>query len=336
MILRPSWLLDDPSRWRAGTLDREALRAETAALARRAGFHQRAQAFAHHWLQTQAEHPALRTVFRNTPRYMLLVTTLVLAHRAAAGLGRGAGPGGSGPRDTRPASGGPAGITPGQLADFFATQLPGALRAGPSQLKAMLAHARLQGLLMPAPGGADGRQRPLLPTPLLQRILCQWVAGFLHAAEGDPAFPLPATPARMVAVPGLVADVFSYRLAAVTEDRFVLFESLPALGWVLRHDHGYRCFLHMVQAGVMQADGTLRVPLSTAELARRAGAARGTVRQLLADAAAQGWLHAEAPALGWRWTAAATRTALHWIALELTWMHALACAAWADSGQGRH
>lgn len=310
MTIRQAWLRDDPRQWRAGTLDREALLADAAALARRSGFGTRAQAFARNWLRVHAAHPALRAVLRNTPRYLLLVVTLVLHHRH----------GRSAERD---------GITPGQIAAFFDAHLHGVLRTSLTQVKAMLAHARLQGLLHPAPHpGSDARLRPLVPTPLLDGLLRHWVAAFLEAADGDPAFPLPAPPSAMVAVPGLVAEVFSYRLSALSEDRFALIDAVPTLGWVLRHDYGYRAFLLMVDAAQPQPDGTMLVPLTHSELARRAGVARGTVRQLVADAASQGWLHANTPPVGWRWSAEAAHTTLLWIALELLWMHALACAAW--------
>lgn len=312
MTIRPTWLRDDPRHWRAGTLDREALVAEATALARRPGFGTRAQAFARNWLRVHAAHPALRAVMRNTPRYLLLVVTLVLHHRHVR----------SGEHD---------GITPGQIAAFFDAHLHGRLRTSLTQFKAMLAHARLQGLLHPVrhPGG-DARLHPLVPAPLLEGLLGHWVAAFLEAADGDPAFPLPASPSAMVAVPGLVAEVFSYRLSALSEDRFALIDAVPALGWVLRHDYGYRAFLLMVDAAQPQPDGTMLVSLTLSDLARRAGVARGTVRQLLADAASQGWLDANTPPVGWRWSAEAAHTAVLWIALELLWMHALACAAWVN------
>ncbi len=309
---RPAWLRTSPRGWRPGTLDRDALHEAGLRLARRPDFPERARTFARCWLQTQAAHPALRAVFRNSQRYLLLVNSLVLHHRRD-------------PADPL------SGITPGRMQAFFQQHGRGPLEGGASQVKAMLTHARLNGLLRPAPGAGDARYRPLEPTPLLQQIMQHWLAGFLHACEGDADLPLPAPVARIVGLPGLVGEVFSHRLSAVGVDRFTLLESFGhALDWVLRHDHGYRVFLQMTADLQLQPDGTAQVALSTSGLAARAGVSRGTVRNLMADAQAQGWFAAQKPARGWQLAPDAVHTTLRWIALELLWMHGLACAAYAE------
>jgi hypothetical protein len=302
-----------PKAWASGTLDREALHADSRPLAARAGFEQRASHFARCWLRVQADHPALRSVFRNTPRYLLLIASAVLHHRR-------------GPADP------PSGVTPSRLAQFFAHAVRAHLHVSASQLKVMLAHARLHGLLQPATGDGDvdARFRTLEPTHLLDGILREWIAGFLHACEGDAALPLPAPVASMVAMPGLVGEMFGYRLAALEQDRFILWEDfVQPLAWVLRHDHGYRVFLQMTEALTVRPDGAALVPVAANELARRAAVSRGTVRNLLADAQAQGWF-AEPASPGARRLAPETlQVTLQWTALELVWMHGLACAAWA-------
>lgn len=311
-LWRPSWLRTSPREWQPGTLDRAVLHAAGQRLARRPDFPERARVFARCWLQTQAAHPALGAVFRNSQRYLLLVNCLVLHHRRD-------------PADPL------SGITPGRMLAFFQQHGRGPVEGGATQVKAMLAHARLHGLLRPVSGAGDARYRPLEPTPLLLEIMRHWLAGFLRACEGDADLPLPAPVDRIVGVPGLVGEVFSHRLAAVREDRFTLLESFgQALGWVLRHDHGYRVFLQMTTDLQPQPDGTALVAISTSELAARAGVSRGTVRNLLADAQAQGWFAAAPPPRGWRLAADAVHTTLRWIALELQWMHGLACAAHAE------
>ena len=80
---------------------------------------------------------------------------------------------------------------------------------------------------------------------------------------------------------------------------------------MLPHDQGYRTFLHLLRASRLQPDGTALVPLTVTELAARAGAARGTVRQLLDGAAAQGWFEADAPPRHWRLSAKAVRASQH-------------------------
>jgi hypothetical protein len=91
---------------------------------------------------------------------------------------------------------------------------------------------------------------------------------------------------------------------------------------VLPHDQGYRTFLHLLRASRLQPDGTALVPLTVTELAARARAARGTVRQLLDGAAAQGWFEADAPPRHWRLSAKAVRASQHGVALELLWSRA--------------
>lgn len=306
---QPRWLKHPPHRWQPGTLDRAALDAAATALAQGPGFDALARRFAERWLGTLDAHPELRAVFRNSARYLLLVQCVVLHHR----------------RDAADPRSGP---TPTALLDFYAHTLRGKLAVSRSQVQAMVAHARLLALLQAAETAADRRLQPLRPTPKLQRILQDWVAGFLQAAWGEPALRLPAPPQAMAAQPGLVGEMFSYRMAALREDRFVLWEAAPGMRWVLAHDYGYRAFLHLLQASRPQPDGTALVPLTTAELAARAGVARGTVRQLLAGAAAQGWFEAGAPPRHWRLSAEGVRMARHWVALELLWMHGLAGAAW--------
>jgi hypothetical protein len=307
---RPPWLRDDPRFWRAGTLDRPGLQATAAALAREPGFDAWMRRFAECWLATQDMHPPLRAVFRNTPRYLLLVASLVLHHQRN-------------PAD--PASG----VTASRLLAFFDERVAPVLNTSAGQVKSMLAHARLSGFLQPQPGPADARLRPLQPSPLLRQVMSDWVAGFLRAMADVPGLTLPVPPTELLATPGLVAEMFSYRLSAVGQDRFALYEGQPPLRWVLAHDGGYRVYLQLLSVARPQADGSALAPLSAAALARRAGVSRGTVRNLMADAAHQGWQAAiGAEGAGWHASADAVAVARHWVALELVWMHGLLLAAW--------
>lgn len=310
---RPPWLNDHPRLWKAGTLDRARLHSDAVALSRQPDFDAVARRFACLWLDTQVAHPSLRAVFRNTARYLLLVNSVVMHHRRD-------------PADSR------SGITPGRLLAFFERDLHGTLQTSGSQVKAMLAHAKLHGLLQPVPDPGDLRYRPLVPSPMLIEILRDWVRAFLRAAEGIADLPLPAAPAIMVAAPGMVGEVFSYRTAALTEDGFILWRDIGALQWVIKRDNGYRVFLHMVAAMQPQPDGTAIIPLTAAELARRSGATRGTVRNLLLDAVAQGWFDTGAPKTeGWRLRPADLEVVRYWIALEILWMHGLARAAYESA-----
>lgn len=306
-LWRPTWLQDDPCRWQPGSLDRAALRAAAAALASSPGFDAVARRFAQCWIDTQDAQPALRTVLRNSSRYLLLVACLVLHHR----------------RDRAdPLSG----ITPSRVHEFFQQQARGRIDAGASQVKAMLGHARVHGLLQTVPGAGDARFRPLEPTPLLAGAMQQWVAGFLQAMEGS--LPLPAPPGSMAAQPGLVGEVFTYRLAALAHDRFVLTEGQQAVAWMMSRDRGYRLFLHLVRLMQVQPDGSAVVSTGFGDLAARARISRNTVRNLFLDLQDQGWFSGGLSSQQLQLDDLHVRLSLHWVALELVWMQGLACAAW--------
>lgn len=304
----PPWLRRDPQPWLPGTLDRDALLAAAAALARRPDFVPVAQGFAASWLNTQDSNPELRAVLRNSARYSLLVLCQVLHHRRD-------------PADPL------SGITPGRVLEMFDRVSRRRIEAGESQVKTILAHARSQGLLAPRAGPGDARFRPLEPTERLTRAMQQWVAGFLRPVEGVLPMPLPAD--ALSATPGLVGAVFSARVAAQDVDGFVLIDTHEAMRWMMSRDRGYRLFMHLVRALSFHADGCASVTLSAAELARRAQVARATVSRLLDDLRGYGWLEPEREAGGViAMDAPHVALALQWIALELVWMHGLAMVAW--------
>lgn len=309
---RPAWLRTDPARWAPGTLDRAALFEQVRALAARPGFDQVGQRFALCWLRTQETHPELRAVFRNTPRYLLLVASLVLHHR----------------RD--PAVPG-SGVTPGNLLRFFGDTASHAVSTSPGQVKAMLAHARLHGLLhQPAADPhrvVDSRLRVLAPSPRLQGIMKAWVQGFLATMEGVPELPLPDDGLEALTTPEGVAGMFAFRMAALNIERFVLWEGLEGLDWVLAHDHGYRLMLNLVRAAGPAPDGRRPLRITVSELAAAVGASRSHVRNVLADAQAQRWFVQEGPRSPLCFEPAAWDLAMHWIARELVWMHGLLLAA---------
>ncbi|MFO1328865.1 MAG: helix-turn-helix domain-containing protein [Rubrivivax sp.] len=304
----PSWLRRDPHPWAPGTLDRQGLYAEAHELAASPHFGELARAFAASWLSTQDDNPALRAVLRNSARYSLLVLCLVLHHR----------------RDAADAL---SGITPSRVLEMFDRVSRRRIEAGESQVKAILAHARTQGLLAPRAGPGDARFRPLDPTARLTHAMQQWVAGFLRPLQG--VRPLPVAPDELVAQPGLVGEVFSLRVAAQQDDGFLLTDDHPAMRWMMSRDRGYRLFLQLVRAMDFGADGRATVALSANELARRAGVARATVVQLLEDLRAYGWLEPGAgPRPSIAMDARHVTLALQWIALEMVWMRGLSLVAW--------
>lgn len=305
---RPAWLADDPHAWRPGTLDRARFDQAVSELAQRPGFDVTARRFAGHWVGAQESHPALRTVMRNSPRYLLLVVCLVMHHE----------------RDPRDAM---SGITPGRVLDFFERVVRGRVNAGATQVKTMLSHAQVHGLLCPVSGSGDARLRRLEPTPLMQQAMARWVYGFAQAMWG--CLHLPEAPQVMVQHPGLVGEIFAYRLAAMTQDGFALTEGQPTPQWLMAHDRGYRLFLHLVRAIQPQSDGGAVIALSVSELAAQAWISRGTVRKVLAGLQARDWLDADDDTQTLRLNRTQLSLWLNWIARELVWMHGLATAAWS-------
>ncbi len=112
------------------------------------------------------------------------------------------------------------------------------------------------------------------------------------------------------------------------EDRFVLTERVPPMHWILGREKGYRIFLRLVRAMALQPDGSAEVRVLPADLAEASDVSRGTIRNLLAGCQQQGWMEYRAARHTVRLHPEFVDMALLWIALELVWMHGLACAAW--------
>lgn len=306
----PAWLHHHPADWAPGTLNRPGLQAEAAALRAQPGFAADARHFADRWLAAYDGNPTLHAVMRDTPRYLLLVASLRLAHVQARDSAEGSTPG----------------ITPSRLIDFLTGGGRQLASVSPSRVKAMLGHARAHGLLRPVNGRGDARQHPLEPTPLLDQAMAQWVTGFLRGIA--PRMPLPAAPEAMVATPGFVGELFTYRLAAFVEDRFILSESVPALRWIMDRTKGYHLFLSMVRPMQCLPDGSALTLASPAVLATQSRVSRGTVQNFLLGCQQQGWMAPAAQPQQWRLAPDFTAAALQWLALEFVWMHGLAQAAW--------
>jgi len=300
------WLHDHPSRWRAGTLDLPGLRRAADALRRRPGFDADVRHFAACWQQAYDASPVLTTAMRNNARYLMLVACLCLDHARDPDR----------PDDS---------ITPGRLIALYARLGRGLVTASPSRVKSMLAHARARGLLRPVVGSGDARRRPLEPSPALRDAMAAWVAGFLRGVA--PALSLPEAPARMVARPGFVGELFSYRVAALREDRFSINQGLPAIRWITDREKGYHMFLSLMRGMHLRPDGSAVTSGVAQELADRAGLSRGTARNFILGCRDKGWIvPGEVTQLVLQ--PVFVDEAMHWIGLEFVWMHAMACAAW--------
>lgn len=320
----PAWLRSHPADWAPGTLDRAALQAAATALRGQPGFDADARRFASHWLTAYDSSPTLHAVMRDTPRYLLLAACLRLAHAHAGG------------RD----GSGQAGITPTRLTHFLTGGGRQLASISASRVKVMLGHAKAHGLLRPIAGRGDARLHPLEPTPRLQEAMALWVAGFLHGIT--PRMLLPCTPESMVATPGFVGELFTYRLAGFVEDRHILSEGLPALRWIMDRTKGYHLFLSLMRTLQCQPAGTALALAPPAALAAQSRVSRATVQNFLKGCQQQGWLAPGGTPQLWCLSTGFTTEALHWMALEFLWMHGLAVAAWhrvrasgPGSAQGR-
>lgn len=300
------WLRDHPARWRAGTLDVAGLRRAADALRARPGFDSAVRHFAACWQAAYDSNPVLVSAMRNNARYLMLVACIRLDH-----LRDPLHPGES--------------ITPTRLIAFYERIGREGITASPWRVKDMLAHARTRGLLQRVPQIGDARLRPLEPTPLLREALACWVAGFLRGLE--PVLPLPEAPERMVERPGFVAELFTYRVSALVEDRYAINQGLPALRWITDREKGYHLFLSLMRGVELQGDGSAVTHCVPQVIADRARLARTTARNFLNGCIEQGWI---SPAPGHHLVLhpGFVDEALHWFGLEFVWMYTLAVAAW--------
>ena len=308
-----AWLRRHPAQWAAGTLDRSALLSAANALCVQPGFDAAARHFAKCWQAAYTGNPVLTSVMRNTARYLLLVACVRMDHLRGPAL--------SGVE-----------ITPGRLIEFLTSGGRELASVSPSRVKAIIGHARAHGLLRSLSGPGDARQHPLEVTEKLRVAMGDWVAGFLRGIA--PLRPLPAAPEEMVAMPGFIGELFTYRLAAFVEDHFILSELVPELRWIMDRERGYYLFLSLLRAMKLQADGSAVACCVRASMAAHAGLSRGTVRNFFEGCREQGWLQPEGAHHRLRLTPAFTRASLLWIALEFEWMDVLARSAWEQVAVG--
>lgn len=304
------WLRHHPHDWRPGTLDVAGLHAAADALSRRPGFLGEVRHFAACWQAAYDGNPVLVSAMRNNARYVLMVACLWLDHVRDPTC----------PGDS---------ITRARLLAFYDRLGRGLVTASPWRVKDMLAAARASGLLQPAPRTLDSRVHPLEPSPALHQAMADWVTGFLRGVA--PVLPLPTPPERLVQRPGVVGEIFRYRLSALLEDRYAINQGLPALRWITDREKGYHLFLSLMRGAEPQPDGQVVARAVPQHLADRAGLARNTARNFLQACVQQGWL---APAPGHRlvFSPAFQAEALQWFGREFVWMHTLAVVAWTRLG----
>jgi hypothetical protein len=304
----PAWLKHPPRHWKPGTLDRDALHASADALVAEPGFDQARLEFIEQWLWSFDFHPATQRALRDTPQYLLMVFCLYLHHR----------------RDRARSS---SGITLTALLGLYAHGSTQRVFASPSRVKVMLDRARHAGLLRDAHVLAgqsiDRRVRRLEPTQLAWQIFGRWIVAFLRGAARLLAPPMPLS-ARTELDPELIGEVFAHRIDAYLQDHFVLTERFQPVQVFMLRDHGYQVFLRLMQT-VRHAGAERVAQAPVAELAAHLDVARGTVRNVLTQAQDAGHL---------AFTRGGSRVVLappffamaqRWIALEMVWMHGLAC-----------
>ena len=306
------WLRHHQRHWQAGTLDVAGLTEAASALSRQPGFELALRHFALSWQQGYDASPVLNSVMRNNARYVLLLACLWLDHVRDPAL-----PGIS--------------VTPGRVLGFYERIDRGLVVGGPSRIKTILGHVRAAGLLQPSASPGDTRLRPLEPTPALRQAMAAYVVGFLHGIA--PVLPLPAAPEAMVATPGFIGELFTYRLAALLHDRFSINQGLPALTWVTNREKGYPLLLSLVRHLRLHGDGTAQVAGVPQQMAAIAGISRGTARNFVLACIEQGWM---LPGADHTYTLQPVFVSqlMQWMGREFVWMHTLACAAWTLTAPG--
>jgi hypothetical protein len=307
-VMAPAWLLNNPEDWRPGTLDTDRLHADAAELQKHPSFDEARIEFITHFLQGFDAHPVTRRVMRNLPLYMLMIFSLYLHH-----LRNPAQP------DT--------GITAVGLQALFSRGSASQVFASPTRVKDMLSHARLAGLLrsvpLPLHGGGDSRKRPLEPTQLLMDGFSEWILGYLRGSSL--LLPAPFSLAAGSLSQESISTLFSYRVQAYVHDGFTSSERFGLVRQFMMRDHGYSVFLQMMKS-VRDEGGEYVANVSASDVSRYRGISRATVRNALADAEAAGHLRTERG--GTRVVLAYDfyHMAQHWFAVEMLWMHGLACA----------
>lgn len=301
-----AWLRADPRQWPPGTLDRDCLYAAARQLASLPAHPRAARSLAVEVLRFLEEVPVAKRVVHDTPIYILLVFCMYLHHN----------------RDPADAA---SGVTLKALRTLFAARGPDAF-AGDSHIRDMLGWCRNRALLQQARrSGAtsDRRARPLEPTPLLVDMFQHWVQAFLRGSAEVLAPPL--SPAALPP-PEIVYEVLSYRIRCYARESFAPTERFPLIQQFMLHKHGYHVFLSLVESMRVDAHGA-SAPVSVSGLAQRFDIARGTVRNALEPAAAQGLLalHGEDGAV--HLTPEFVELSLQWMAFEATYMHGLIRAA---------
>lgn len=302
-----AWLRADPRQWPPGTLDRDQLYAAARHLAEHPAHPRAARSLASEVLLFLDECAVAKRVVHDTPIYILLVFCMYLHHQRDA---------------SDPASG----VTLKAVRTLYAARGQDKSFAGDSHIRDMLAWCRHRGLLQYAPRqgtAGDKRVRPLEPTPLLVDMFQQWVRAFLR---GNAEVLAPPLPPEQLPPPEVVYEVLSYRIRCYARENFTPTERFPLIQEFMLHKHGYHVFLSLVAAMRPEGPGA-SAPVSVSGLARHFDVARGTVRNALEPAHAQGLLelHGEDGAV--RLTPAFVQLALQWMAFEATYMHGLVNAA---------
>jgi hypothetical protein len=303
----PDWLIHSPQQWQAATLSRARLYAKARELRSHPNMDDAQRAYADNAITTFQSQWLLNKLMRESGRYAFLIFVIGLHHT----------------RDkTDPA----AGITYSRLMQLFAR---GSL-ASSRRLKAMLVLARLGGLLKFATAQPqDKRIKVLVPTEKLINAVLPWFTGLLAAA----AIVKPQL-ADVVAAPPpvramVMQEVMSYFMHAYERSQFTIHESYPVLQFFVSREHGFVVLMKLILQMQLCPDGTYQTSISHSALADRFAISRGTVRNILDAAAAQGWLTCSGR--GGHVVVLSQDFAdicANWVALDLEWAGELALFAY--------
>ncbi len=206
------------------------------------------------------------------------------------------------------------GVTVGELTALLARRR----LASPGRTHAMAGYLRDVGAIIPSEGRADGRERPLKPTPLMLAQAARWIENSLGPAALVTDLPAPAP--ELVRRPGFVAAYFAEMLAPYDAEGFILYDGFPEVEALMLRTGGYVLMIETLRTTRRTEDGRVVAELPSDALAERLVISRGQVRRMLELAGRSGWL-ARAPQGGRQVELApffAARLRL-WVATELAW-----------------
>lgn len=307
-----NWLRNDPRTWDPDTLNRPALYDAAQDLQGHPQFSAARQAFAQRTFHGPWE---LVKVMRSAPPFALLASILHLHHRREVEVHG-------------------SGVTVAGVIEIFsrgAAHGEHCFLASPTRIKSIMSLICHFGGLSPVDHSGDRRVKLLAPTDRLIEPAKRWLREFLQIVHC--VLPLPV---ESMDVPNeLLGEILSYNICAYADAGFILYEEYPEIRQCMAREAGYRVLMHLLSVMRTNIDGVVSASTPFERMSEQFKVARGTIRNVFSHLSCEGYLDIERGGhhviLKPHFIALCDR----WIALELTWMHGMALAAWRNIINGR-